>query len=190
MSIRTFVAVPVPLEVTRPLATFAREVGPEAGRIRWVDPESMHLTLFFLGDVEGDRVPSIEEALERASAGVRPFTARLDGVGAFPDLDRPRVIWVGISEGAQQLEELKKAVDEVLEPLGFEPDRRPFHPHLTLGRVKQAGRRGAVAGAASSWSFPAGSWTVDRLVFYQSILTRKGAIYQQLAAPRLGRGGG
>jgi len=190
MSIRTFVAVPVPLEVTRPLAAFAGKVGPEAGRIRWVDPESMHLTLFFLGDVVEDRVPIIEEALERAAAGVRPFTARLDELGAFPDLERPRVIWVGISEGAQQLGELKEAVDGVLEPLGFEPDRRPFHPHLTLGRVKKAGRRGAVAGAASRWNLPAGSWTVDRLVFYQSTLTRKGAIYQQLAAPRLGRGGG
>ena len=186
MSIRTFTAVPVPLAVTRPLADFAEEVGPEAGRIKWVDPASMHLTLLFLGDVDEGRGPEIEEALTRAAATSAPFTARLDEVGAFPDLERPRVVWVGVSEGSRNLQELKEAVDRELEPLGFEPDRRSFHPHLTLGRVKDAGRRGAVAEAAAGWEVPGGSWTVDRVVLFQSTLTREGAVYEELAAPRLG----
>ncbi|MFO7767655.1 MAG: RNA 2',3'-cyclic phosphodiesterase [bacterium] len=186
MSIRIFVAVPVPLEVTRPLAEFAGEVGPGAGRIKWVDPGSMHLTLFFLGDVEEERVPAIGEALGRAAGEVAPFTVRLDRVGAFPNLERPRVLWVGVSEGSGNLQDLKEAVDRVLEPLGFEPDRRTFHPHLTLGRIKAPGRRGAVAEAAAGWDVPSASWTVDRVVLYQSTLTREGAVYEELEAPRLG----
>lgn len=102
--------------------------------VRWVDPASMHLTLQFLGEVTPEVEPPLAAALERTLAGARPPVLGLTGLGAFPDWRRPRVLWVGLEEVGDHLASLHAGVTGATRPLGWEPEARPFQPHLTLGR--------------------------------------------------------
>ena len=105
------------------------------GQPRWVRVDGLHLTLRFLGATPDEKQSQIAAALEAASAGVAPFRVALSGGGAFPDPRRPRVLWIGINEGAALLAGLARRLDERLAPLGWPPEGRPFAPHLTLART-------------------------------------------------------
>lgn len=126
------------LERAEALSTRLRSAAERAGwRVGWVPPQNLHLTLKFLGWVSADAVPGIEGAL-RPLAARAPFHMHLRGVGAFPPRGKPRVIWVGLQQGADDLRALAQDVEGALENIGFSREVRPFHPHLTLGRVKTA----------------------------------------------------
>ena len=160
---------------------------PEAGRLRWAVTENLHLTVRFLGATAPDRVPDLVAATEAAAEAAAPFTVRLAGAGAFPAPDRPRVVWLGIVEGAPELAALAKELGEQLAAHGWERDERPFRAHLTLGRadgVPGAGR--AVAALADAAAALDAAWTVDRLVVYQSDLGRGPVRYRPLATAPLG----
>ena len=137
--IRIFIAVGLPEDVKTHLAAvtqvLAGQMPPRA--VRWVTPERMHLTLRFLGDTAVDQLPALTSALAAAVSPQPPFTLYLDHVGCFPNRKRPRVIWAGLSDTEKALPGFKQAVDACLAPLDWEPDERPFQPHLTLGRVKE-----------------------------------------------------
>lgn len=120
-----------------------------AVRLQWVRPEAIHLTLKFLGSIEERRVSEIQETLRSALHGQPPFTVEVGGVGVFPDLRAPRVLWLGLSgqsgpENAslpqQDIRQLAATVDRALGTIGFPPEDRPFRPHLTLARIKERSR--------------------------------------------------
>lgn len=136
---RLFVALRFP-EATRHAVWRAAAPLRETGaKVRWTPERQLHLTLKFLGDVPGARIPAIEAALAVPGAASRPFGLAFEGVGAFPSLARPRVLWVG-ADGGPDLPALHERVEDALGALGFEPETRPFHPHVTLGRVRTRGR--------------------------------------------------
>lgn len=162
---------------------------PEAGRIRWAVTENLHLTIRFLGATAPDLVPDVVAATEAAGRAAAPFTVRLAGAGAFPTPDRPRVVWLGIVEGAPRLADLAGALSGELASRGWAGDERPFRAHLTLGRadgVSGAGR--AVAALADAAAALDAAWTADRLVVYQSDLGRGPVRYRPLATALLGGG--
>ena len=107
----------------------------------WVKPENLHLTLRFLGEVEEARLPELSKAIASSLQGTSPFPLALGGLGAFPDLRFPRVIWIGVKRGAEELSALQARLEEGLQRIGFSPEDRPFSPHLTLGRVRSPKRR-------------------------------------------------
>ncbi len=181
MSLRSFIALPVPGHVTSHLARLHESVSQAEGKIRWVKAEAMHLTCVFLGDIETEQIDPISEALQRAAAGIPPFVTSLDSVGAFPNFRHPRVVWVGFERGEDEVTALKKRIDEELEPLGFEPEYRRFHPHLTLGRVKGEGKKGLLEQAAAAWILPYENWITGEIVLFQSVLSRHGPTYTVLA---------
>jgi 2'-5' RNA ligase len=187
MGIRSFIALPVPAEVTSHLGRLHESVPPSAGRIRWVRAGSMHLTCTFLGDIEESQIEPIGTAMSSAVTGIEPFATSLDGVGAFPNFRNPRVVWIGYADGESETVKLKSRLDEFLEPLGFEPERRRFHPHLTLGRIKEAGERGVLERAAAQWVIPFENWITRELILFRSILNRQGATYEPLVRVELGR---
>lgn len=106
-------------------------------QVRWVDPTGIHLTLKFLGEVDPGRVPALVDAVDEAVAGRAAPVLGLGHLGAFPNLRRPRVIWVGLVEQGDALSPLQAAVEAATERLGWERERRAFQPHLTLGRVRE-----------------------------------------------------
>jgi 2'-5' RNA ligase len=185
--IRAFIAISLPESVLQAMGQ-AQETLRRLGRgIRWVRKEGIHLTLKFLGDVDTDHVENIHMAMERASKGTSPFVLTGDGIGVFPDLKRPRVIWIGLSGDLQVLLALQARLESQLKGLGFPKEKRPFKGHLTLGRVK--GRLGAseLRKALEGFgSFQTEAFTVRSVALFQSTLHPQGAVYTKLAEVSLG----
>lgn len=150
-----------------------------ADPVKWVPAHQFHFTLKFLGEVaEADAMQAMA-AVERAAAGVAPFAASLRGLGAFPAPARPSVLWAGLAEGAEELGRLAARVEREMAQAGFPPERRPFKPHLTLGRVREgAFVPGAVQeGLARAAGQEFGRFSVERVVLMKSELTPRGPIY-------------
>jgi 2'-5' RNA ligase len=136
-TIRTFIAVELDEELQTNLRRLQERIrGQVAPRsVRWVRPEGIYLTLKFLGDTPLSKLDEIKAALARAATGVGSFTFTVEGLGCFPSIRRPRVVWVGLQEPSGRLARLRDAVEAHVAPLGFPMERRRFSPHLTLGRV-------------------------------------------------------
>lgn len=155
--------------------------------VRWVDAAQLHLTLKFIGQVEEQRAGRISEALEETVAGHGGPVLRLGGVGAFPSLRSPRVIWMGV-EASPPLAALQKAVEDALATLGVEREKRDFHAHVTLGRTRRRLERSegeALRLAVQHVSFHA-EHRPDRVVLMRSRLGRGGARYDVVSAHPLG----
>lgn len=108
------------------------------GKVRWVSPGGLHLTLKFLGDVAEEDLPRIYEAARLAAVSRRPFEICLSGLGVFPNLASPRIIWIGVKTGREELHSLTYDLETELFRIGYPREKRGFTPHLTLGRVKES----------------------------------------------------
>jgi RNA 2',3'-cyclic 3'-phosphodiesterase len=137
-TIRAFVAIELTPEILEALSKVQGDLQKgEGGRAgRWVKQEGIHLTLKFLGEVPQEKLLAIQDALARACMRFSPFTVKVGGLGCFPNMRRPRVVWVGVQEDAGELVDLQKAVEREISPLGFPTEARGFTPHLTLARVR------------------------------------------------------
>lgn len=136
---RLFVAVNLADDVRRGIWTASEPLRRAGLPVNWVEPEGIHLTLKFLGDVGDERQEEIVRAVKQAAHGARPFHMPVSGFGAFPSVERPRVIWVGC-EGVPPLELLQHHTEREMERMGFPLEGRPFRPHLTLGRARKDSR--------------------------------------------------
>ena len=135
--LRLFVAVTLPPEVRAALAeVIGRLRDADVPGMRPVAPEALHITLKFLGNVDASRVPDLAAALTAAGDGSVPFRIALQGVGGFPSLEAPRVLWAGVADDAGSLGGLARRVDEACASAGFPREQRPFSPHLTLARMR------------------------------------------------------
>lgn len=151
--------------------------------VAWVAPENLHVTLKFLGAVDEGRVPGVTAALAGAAGGAAPFDVVVQGLGAFPSLTRPRVIWAGMGEGARPMAELAARVDGALAALGFPRETRDFAAHVTLGRVRAPHRDPDLAAAlAAGARSEFGRVRVARVSLMRSDLSARGARYTVLAA--------
>lgn len=139
---RLFVAVNFPIKLRRRIASATRPLRELSMPARWVEPEKLHLTLKFIGEVRDERVEEISEALAQATATFRTFEIRFSQVGAFPSLRGPRVVWLGV-ELTGDLRFVKHDLEHVFSQVGIEKETRAFHPHVTLGRVEGGARAGA-----------------------------------------------
>jgi 2'-5' RNA ligase len=186
--IRTFVAI----ELDEALKAALRRVQKEfksssvAHIGRWISPDSIHLTLKFLGNVPVNQVEQIGQAISRACKSFVPFTISLAGLGCFPNPRRLRVIWVGVGGDLETLLQLQRSVESELNRLGFEPEKRGFTPHLTLARIRDRARRhereemGELISVAQIDA--AVSMTVREVGLIRSDLRPSGAVYTRLAA--------
>jgi 2'-5' RNA ligase len=135
--IRAFIAVEIPHDIQHNIQKETAKLRKEIdGLIRWVPAGNMHLTLKFLGDVSANSVEFLIQMLRTEADNVTGFAVQLAGLGSFPNLKRPRVIYIGMQAPAG-LDALQRGVESASRRLGYEPEERPFSPHLTLGRVKQ-----------------------------------------------------
>lgn len=174
---RTFIAIKLPDEVKELLKSVQSGLDRGFKGVSWVRPESIHLTLKFLGEIDDAKVREVSEALEKASTAVGPFAVEVQGVGCFPNSRSPRVVWVGIRESAPLLV-LQRSIEERLAKLGFEPEDRAFTPHLTLCRVKSP-VDGRSLGRLLTESAPEvkASFTAASFAFMKSVLKPSGAEY-------------
>lgn len=186
-TLRAFIAVPLPPAITQQLADVQRRLkrGCPEQAVSWVKPENIHLTLFFLGDILPERQTPVESALRVVARHARPLTFSVQGAGAFPNLNRPRVIWVGLQEPTGQLALLHRAVSEAMANVGFQSEDRRFSPHLTLARIRQrASHEDAQAVGKAVQRAEVGhlgNAPVEELIFFRSVLKSSGAEYTPLA---------
>ena len=188
--VRSFIAIELPGELRRKLGQLETQL--KSGKqpwVRWVKPESIHLTLKFLGNIGIDRTAEITGAMEEAARTVPPFRLEVKDLGAFPNLKRVQVVWIGISGEVDELGQLQQGIESNLARLGFAPESRPFTAHLTLARVRNqppleewqnfgqliAGTRLEVVYAIE----------VDTVSLMRSQLTREGAIYNRISSVQL-----
>ena len=134
--VRTFLAIDLPNEVKDHLLKLQNSLKQAKADVRWVKKDLMHLTMRFLGDVAPDMIPRIGEAANIATNGLETFELKTSNLGVFPNLRRPKVIWVGLAGKVDILNLLKERLDNNLLQIGFQKEDRPFSPHLTLGRIK------------------------------------------------------
>jgi 2'-5' RNA ligase len=189
-NIRLFLAIFPPAEIAQGLKEAGRSLASSlsAKEVAWTRPEQIHLTLNFLGNVEWARVEELARAVEAVCGRGESHLLQAGGLGCFPSPARPRIIWAGLGGAVAILAELKRMLDESLAKLGYAPETRPFHPHLTIGRVKllSASDRRHLASTLPKWSAADfGSWTVKRIELMQSVLSPTGAEYTKVQSFRL-----
>ncbi len=183
---RLFIACELPAEVREALAGVQRDLrAAGAEGLRWVRPEGIHVTLKFLGETDAARLPAIQSALAAAVPRPLSITLQLSGLGSFGGRNRLRVIWVGLAGDLPDLSLLSRGVEEAMAGLGFEPERRPFAPHLTLARVREDDPPPARARLADLLAAyrppPLPSFTAERVSLMQSRIGPGGAVYTALA---------
>jgi 2'-5' RNA ligase len=179
---RTFIAIDLDETIKKNLETMVDEVRPLGKNIRWVSPAGMHLTLKFLGETAESDFQGVCRAVERVAGRHTSFPLALTGTGVFPPGGRnPRVLWVGV-ENNPNLVELQADVERGLEELGWEREKRTYHPHLTLGRVKFPSPCDALlAELEKRRGRTFGTMRVLKLTIFQSVLKPSGAEYSILA---------
>ena len=133
---RCFIAISLPYELKAKISGIQEKLKAAGADVSWTRPEGMHLTLKFFGEIEDKRIPKIEKALDAVVDGIPTFTLSVSGMGTFPDMRRPRVIWIGLKEDGGNLLRLQKGVEEELKKTGFPSEDRRFTPHITLGRIR------------------------------------------------------
>jgi len=179
--IRSFIAIDLSDPARRRIETLIQELRKSDAQVGWVRTEGIHLTLKFLGNVAPESIEEIKSALARIASQIAPIRIEPAGCGAFPTIKWPRVIWVGLGGQIGPLAELVRRVETALVPLGFEPEGRPFKPHLTLGRVKGRQRLQALQEILLAHSdFAAEPFDAAEVVLYKSELRPDGARYTPL----------
>lgn len=190
--LRLFIAVELPEALRSALAEAAGSLRarlPPGHGARWVAPESMHLTLKFLGAIEPGAVPALQAALHVATRGVRPFSLTLQGTGVFPNERAPRTVWVGLAGDVPALQVLHEAVEVATAAIGYTREPQGFRPHLTLARLPdRSGPRDRVAlvVALRALRVPvAPAVDVREVSLMQSTLLPTGAVHRRLAVAPL-----
>ncbi|MFP4472835.1 MAG: RNA 2',3'-cyclic phosphodiesterase [Candidatus Omnitrophota bacterium] len=184
-TIRCFIAVPLPADVQTALAEFQQTLFSRGVLFRPVKPGTIHLTLRFLGDRSAKRVKQIRRDLPVILKGLPALSLTFDKLGAFPSPDNARVLWVGSSQSSDPLNELFNTLNNGLARGGIPKERRPFAPHLTLGRCKTPSESVSVRAVLNDISLPPLTVPVKYVVFYQSTLTADGAVYSPLSSAEL-----
>ena len=180
-TIRTFIAIELPNGVLASIQEMQNHLKTFGFKVRWVRPENIHLTLKFLGSINVEDVEKIGKATTMVATGVGPFLLEVKGLGVFPDIRRPRVLWAGIAGETPPLNELQKDLEEALWQVGVPKEKRPFSGHLTLGRVKGKIDSEKILNALKlGKAFISDPFTVRNLYLFKSDLKPTGAEYTKL----------
>jgi len=189
---RLFIALELPPDVLRAIGRVQSDLKSALGvrSLRWTRPEGIHLTLKFLGDAPAARLDELKAGMALAAAPSRPIELRALGLGCFPNLERPRVLWVGLAGDIDALRALQAGVERRIAPLGFPSEERGFSPHLTLARTAQGTSRPDLAAigavAARRDRLEVGAWQATSLSLMRSQLKPDGAVYTRVAETKLG----
>jgi len=189
--IRSFISIAIEAQVLEKIRGFQAElikkIGKTANRVSWVKPETIHLTVKFLGDIPVNQINSIITSLQRAADGVESFSLNFEGLGFFPNLRKPRVVWIGISEGIDPLQKLHLRVEQELAKTGISREKKKFSGHLTLGRIRTLADAIGLHDLLLSVPSPvAGLSAVRDIRLMKSELRPSGAIHTELGRITLG----
>lgn len=181
---RTFIAVELPRGIKDRLAELQALLKKSGADVKWAAPHNIHLTLKFLGEVDEEKLPGIIEAMESACENKKTFTATLSTCGAFPKIEFPRVIWVSLARGDQEVKALAQALEEILEKTGIPREERPFSSHITIARVRSPRNKDMLVKALKEtenyFSGKNLGFEVDAITLFKSTLGPGGPDYEAL----------
>jgi len=183
--VRSFIAIELPKEIKILLEELENHLKSGRYRAKWVAPDSIHLTLKFLGGISTDSISNITQVIEKAAVGIAPFRLAVSGLGVFPNPGRVQVVWAGVTGELDKLVQIQKRIDSGLESLGFVPESRPFTAHLTIARMRDEAspaERQTIGQLVSTTSFEGGEFEVESVSVMRSELRREGPIYSRLAS--------
>jgi RNA 2',3'-cyclic 3'-phosphodiesterase len=183
--LRLFIACEVPEDVRNSIGGVIETLrGRSGSAVRWIRPEGVHVTLKFLGEVPQKKLPSVKIAIQEAVVRHQPFNLEFSNIGMFGGREGLRMMWVGIAGDVLRLEALVRDVNLALAVVGFEPERRPFRPHLTLGRVRDeipTRQRAEIEVAVGKMDVPPTAWRTAQVSLMRSRITSQGAFYDVIA---------
>ena len=179
---RAFIAIEIPEDIRCTLAKLQDELKASGADVKWVEPRNIHLTLKFLGDIDENLQEKIGAELSALAAENQNYQAAIGLCGAFPNMDYPRVIWVGITDGDAQTKKIARDLEERLSKLGLAKDERAFASHITIGRVRSPSKRKnltrALADQAQNLATLKPLFNVSKLTLFKSTLSSKGPTYE------------
>lgn len=181
---RTFIAIELPPNIRDYLGNIENQLKTTGADVKWVSPGNIHLTLKFLGEIDDKKLIKVTEILETVASGENLFFIRLAGVGAFPNTNSPRVIWLGVDKGDEETKRIADALEEEIAKIGIPKENRPFSSHITIGRVRSGLNRIKLAQALNGLKDKSGEenleFSVTKITLFESTLTPKGPIYAVL----------
>ena len=183
MGIRSFLAFELPPKIREQIGTVSKELKKSALPVRWVKVDNIHLTIIFLGSVNEDTIDDIKEKVYGVVERFSVFKTRLGGVGVFPDWRRPRVIWVGLNGEIERLSRFRDELQTELKVFGIKEEKRPFRPHLTIGRFKgMLGRDEELKWILDKYhDISSDLHYLNELILFKSDLKPDGPIYTKMA---------
>ncbi len=180
-TIRTFIAIELPEKIISSIGNVQERMSSHGFKIRWVRQENIHLTLKFLGNIKETDIEKVKNVIFQSVGEYSQIPLKAKGVGVFPGIKRPRVIWIGISGRINPLFELQKKLEEDLEEIGFPKEGRSFKAHLTIGRVKNRMDPRKLGDTLKEFSgFESEEFVADRIILFKSDLKPAGAVYTKL----------
>lgn len=178
--LRLFLAIKTPPEITPQIAAIRDTLRGSNADVKWESDEKLHATLKFLGNTDEHLLPEIVSYLRGVCRGSNSLLFRYKGVGSFPGGRSPRVIWIGMEDQQGNLDPLQSEIESGLVPFGFEREKKKFHPHVTVGRVKSMKRIESLIRMMESVTFESQPVTVHEIALVRSELTSSGSIYTTL----------
>ncbi len=179
--IRTFISIDLPEGMKEGISGLQGRLRSRGGHIGWVRPEAIHLTLKFLGEIDEKEIPDIETAIRRVTKDFVPFYLRTMGLGLFPSIKKPRIIWLGINGEGDNLLRLQSRIEEEMEKIGHPREKRGFKPHLTIGRVRDpSGLKGLIDAIQSEREIELGGFKAEEVLIMRSDMRPEGSIYTRL----------
>ena len=187
---RTFIAIEISEEIKNTLAQIEFHLKYAGADVKWMKPENVHLTLKFLGEIDEKKATEVTAVLDSISGSVKPFEVSIKDIGAFPKIEHPRVVWIGLDKGAVETTVITARIDEALSKIGFAKETRPFSPHLTIGRVrsplnKDKLKEKMLSAAVSIDLSSVPPHQTSAVILFQSTLTPQGSIYTKLHESKL-----
>ena len=184
--IRSFLAIRLPEPIRKDLESIQERLKETDAPVKWVTPDNVHLTLKFLGNIESKDVEKIHDIVSKIVTKETHLILRGEGVGAFPHIKSPRVIWVGISGEIDRLKDIHIRMEEELETIGFRPEERSFSPHLTIGRVKTGVHKALLDRLIALKDYRSQPFKAGEIILFKSDLRPYGPIHTPLKTIPLG----
>ena len=180
-TIRAFIAIPLDSNIQHSIEHIQDHLKQTNNDVKWVKPENIHITLKFLGDVKQEQINSVKGALAIFTQNMRPFEVELSRLGAFPNIDRPRTLWVSLNDSKQRLSRIAVSLEKALDKIGFQGDQKSFSPHITIGRIRSSKNIDALSQSASNYQISENcTQTISKIILFQSTLCSEGPIYKSL----------
>jgi RNA 2',3'-cyclic 3'-phosphodiesterase len=185
---RTFISVELSKPIRDRIVALQDELARAGTDVKWTEPENIHVTLLFLGEVPNEELPEICRVVSETLQDSGPFALSVQGAGCFPNVRRPRIVWVGVGTGTQELVRIHDDLEEPLFHLGFRKEDRKYTPHITLGRVRSDRPTEKLSAALQQHAgWQAGEMHVNEIHVMGSELTRDGPVYTVLGRGKLGK---